>query len=253
MTTRLIRALTGAALCASLSSLTHADTIFGVYAGANLWTSSLSGDINSGGGSLIDTEDTLRLDDDTTSTVYIAVEHAIPLMPNVRIAFTDMKYAGDTLLSEDVTFEDTTFSAGDRINSDLDFSHNDVTLYYELLDNVVSLDAGINVRIFDGAVKLSSPTVENATISLDEAIPMLYAAVRADLPLSGLYAAAEGSFVSVGGNEMQDLTAKVGYTIAGGFGVEGGYRVLRLNLEDINDLDSDVSADGAYASATFHF
>ena len=31
------------------------------------------------------------------------------------------------------------------------------------------------------------------------------------------------------------------------------YRVLRLKLEDINDLDSDLEADGAYAAATFHF
>lgn len=253
MTTRLIRTMTGAALCAALAPIAHADTLFGVYAGANAWESSISGDFNSVGEAAIDTEDTLNLDDDTPTTVYVAVEHFIPLIPNVRLAFTDMSYSGDaTVGAEGITFDGETFAAGSAVSSELDFSHNDVTLYYELLDNVVSLDAGVNIRVFDGEVSLASAG-QDTSVALDEAVPMLYAAARADLPLTGLYVAAEGSFLSLGGNDMQDLTAKVGYTIAGGFGVEGGYRILRLKLEDINDLDSDVEADGAYAAATFHF
>lgn len=253
MTTRLIRALTGAALCVSLAPMAHADTIFGIYAGASAWSSSISGELASGGESVIDTDNTLNIDDDTPSTVYVAVEHAVPLLPNVRFAFTDMSYSGNTTLASGITFDDVNFAAGSSLSSDLDFSHNDITLYYELLDNVVSVDAGINVRIFDGAISLESPNSVNATIQLDEAVPMLYGALRADLPFSGLYVSAEGNFFSIDGNDMQDLTAKVGYTIAGGFGVEGGYRVLRLNLEDINNLDSELDVDGAYASATFHF
>ncbi len=253
MTTILKRTLIATALCASLTSLAHADTVFGVYAGANAWAGSISGDFNSGGGSSIDTEDTLNLDDDTPTTLYVAVEHPIPLMPNVRFAFTDMTYSGSTTLAEDVTFSGATFATGEQIDSDLDFSHNDITLYYELLDNVVSLDAGVNIRVFDGEVKLSSADTGIATVEIDEAVPMLYAAARADLPLTGLYVAAEGNMFSIGGNDIQDLTAKVGYTLIGGLGVEGGYRVLRLNLDDINSLDSEVHVDGAYASATFHF
>lgn len=253
MTRTLIRTLTGVALCASLAPMASADTLFGVYAGANAWDSSISGDFNSGAGPVIDTESTLNLDDDTPSTLYVAVEHAIPLIPNVRFAFTDMKYSGESTLASGINFNDVDFGAGEVVSSELDFSHNDITLYYELLDNVVSLDAGINVRIFNGSVALQSPLTREASIELDDAVPMLYGAVRADLPLTGLYVSAEGYLVQVSGNEMQDLTAKVGYEIAGGFGVEGGYRVLRLNLEDINDLDSDISIDGAYAAATFHF
>lgn len=253
MTTRLIRTLTGAALCVSLASTAHADTIFGFYAGASAWSSSISGEFGTGDASVIDTEDTLNLDDDTPSTVYVAVEHAVPLLPNVRFAFTDMSYSGSTTLASGITFDDVNFTAGSALSSELDFSHNDVTLYYELLDNVVSLDAGVNVRIFDGAITLQAPGSALASIQIDEAVPMLYGALRADLPLTGLYVSAEGNFLSIGDNDMQDLTAKVGYTIAGGFGVEGGYRVLRLNLEDINSLDSELDVDGAYASATFHF
>lgn len=253
MTTRLIRTLTGAALCVSFAPLANADTFFGVYAGASAWSSSISGDFASDEGSVIDTEDTLNLDDDTPSTLYVAVEHGVPLIPNVRFAFTDMSYSGNATLSQSITFDDVTFGAGAQVSSDLDFSHNDITLYYELLDNVVSVDAGINVRVFDGSIALKATGTPNASIEIDEAVPMLYGALRADLPLTGLYVSAEGNFLKIDNNDMQDLTAKVGYTIAGGFGVEGGYRVLRLNLEDVNNLNSEVDIDGAYAAATFHF
>lgn len=252
MTTTMFRTLTGLTLCATLAPLAHADTIFGIYAGADVWSSSVSGDFNSRGESVIDTEASLNLDSDTPTSVYVAIEHPIPLIPNVSFRFTDMKYSGNSTLTENISFVDAEFTAGQQVSSTLDFSHNDITLYYELLDNVVSLDAGVNIRVFDGSAVLAADGIQGG-LQIDEAIPMLYAAARADLPLTGLYVSAEGSFVQVSGNKMQDVKAKIGYTIVGGLGVEGGYRVLRLNLEDVNDLDSDITIDGAYAAGTFHF
>lgn len=255
MTRNQLRTLTGAILCATLAPLAQADTIFGVYVGANQWANDVSGHINTNGAgdSDIDAKDGLNLDADKGDTVYIAVEHPIPLIPNVRFAFTNLRFTGDETLNKEITFNGTTYAAATNIESEIDISHNDVTLYYELLDNVVSLDVGVNVRIFDGSVALSSAGTGRESISLDQAVPMLYASARADLPLTGLYVGGDAYFLSIGSNEMSDLTAKVGYTITHGFGVEGGYRVLRLKLDDVNNLNSDVKIDGAYASATFHF
>lgn len=252
MTRTMSKALAGVALCTGLSSLAQADMVFGVYAGAYAWSSSLDGDFNSDDNTDIDTQDTLALDDDTASSFYVAVEHGVPLIPNVKLRRTELEFTEQAILTSSVVFDGKTFGATSTIDSTIDLSHTDATLYYEILDNVVSADFGLTARVFDGKAKLST-SGQNASIDLNTTIPMAYVAVQVDLPLTGLYVGAEGNFISISGNKLQDASAKIGYTIAGGLGVEAGYRVLRLTLDDVSDLNSDISADGAYAAATFHF
>ena len=242
--------LAGIAICAALSPTALADTVLGIYAGAATWQSSLSGDFNSEDQSDIDTEDQLGLDDEDANTFYVALEHPIPLVPNVKLRRTELDYSERTALVAPVTFEGQTFSG--TTESTIDLSHTDGTLYYELLDNVVSLDVGLTARVFDGKVELADADSKES-IDLDATLPMLYGAVLAKLPLTGLYAGVEANYISVGEGSLYDATAKIGYESSIGLGVEGGYRVINLSLEDVDDLESDLTSDGAYAAVTYHF
>lgn len=94
---------------------------------------------------------------------------------------------------------------------------------------------------------------DKASVDLDFVAPLLYGKVRFDLPLTGLYVSADGNWIGAGGANLYDLWARAGYTFAFGLGIEAGLRKTELELDDIDDLDAEVTLDGQYIAVTFHF
>jgi len=239
-----------------LSSLCHADTLLGIYVGGGNISYDLSGDFTDleSGGSAIDFEDDLGLSGESGNYFYVALEHGIPILPNVRFAHSEIEENAIAVLSEEIEFDGTQFPTGATVRSELDFTHNDFTFYYEILDNWVNLDLGLTARQFDGELSASSPLVsETASEELDFVVPLIYGSAQFDLPLTGLYVGVQGNWIGVGGAQLYDLWGKVGYTFSFGLGLEAGMRKLALELDDVEDLDADVSLDGTYLAATFHF
>lgn len=244
------------AACVSLlaTPAAMADTIFGLYAGGGSISYDLSGEIRDleNSGTEIDTEKDLGLSGESGNYFYVAVEHFVPLLPNIKLSRSDISESSTSTLERSIVFDSQTFSFNEQVESKFDLSHTDATLYYELLDNWVTLDLGLTVRMFDGELSVRSST-DYAQEDLDFAAPLLYGKVKVDLPLTGLYVSAEGNAISVGGVEFIDLLAKVGYRFGFGLGVEVGLREIDFTLDDVEDLEADLSLSGTYAAATFHF
>src|SRR5690606_18764663 len=113
-------------------------------------------------------------------------EHPVPYLPNIRLGQTNLTHDGFGVLhflGTDYAFRGT-----------IDLSHTDVTGYYEVLDNIVSLDLGLTARIFDGEIKTDFIA---STIPLDSVYALLYANVQVDIPATGL---ALGAIMNVGDN-----------------------------------------------------
>ncbi|GLS27533.1 TIGR04219 family outer membrane beta-barrel protein [Marinibactrum halimedae] len=242
-------ALAGA-LC-SLSWVSQADTILGIYAGVGAWNSDYSGNT---GVQSIEVED-LGLDDETNNFFYVALEHPVPLLPNVRLQYTDLTIDADTVLTQTFQLDDVTFSVDENVATSLDFTHADATLYYEILDNWVSLDVGVTFRAFTGEAEVTGDTAGTETIDLDAVIPMAYGKAQFDLPFSGFYVGADANLISYSGHSLNDFTAKIGYAYESVLdaGVEIGYRRMALELDDLDDLNADLTMDGPYAAFTLHF
>lgn len=243
------KTLAGLVLGALLTPASHADTVFGLYAGAARWNANVSGDFRSEDSVDIDTG-LLGLDDTDSNVLQIAIEHGIPFMPNVRLRHTDLAWSETSNPGVPVDFEGSTFN-GD-ITTDVDFSHLDGTMYYEVLDNVVSLDLGITARVFDGEIRLRDASGDEA-LDLDAGVPLLYGNIQFDLPLTGLYVGAETNVFTLSGNTLQDSLVRVGYEGSLGFGAEAGYRRLTLDLDDLQGVYSSLESKGAYLAGTFHF
>ncbi len=229
-----------------LTSYNASADALGVYAGAQVWNMASEG----GHGS---TNDHLQYDysDDVQNSFYIAFEHPIPFLPNVRVAHNEVKTdAGDVIQQND--FND--FIEG---RSDIDFTFVDYTLYYEILDNdLVSIDLGATVKDFEGDL-LSDGDIGFLDESVDEIIPMLYANVSVGLPLTGLSFVAQGNFLSVDDSTFTDYQVGVAYALIDNLLIDvtlsAGYRVIDLELDDVDDVDADIDFDGAYAGVEFHF
>jgi outer membrane protein len=220
----------------------NADTILGVYVSASSWSPDISGDI-SDVGSDINIEDQLGITDDTSSLFSFALEHPIPVLPNIKIQKTSLDTTSSSILNTDITFGTETFVSGTSINSLIDLSHTDYILYYELLDNWVSLDLGITVMNFGGDINIQS-SAQSSAVDLDDYIPAGYAKVSFELPLTGMYAGAEGSMLSIGDNSISDYEVFLGWESDFGLGVEAGYHSFGVDWDDIYDSSGDINFDG---------
>ena len=251
--------LLGLTLLASLSPLALSDTVLGLYVGIGKWQPDVEGNASEAGtGTSLDISDTFGSLDDDSDFLYVALEHPVPVIPNILLQQTDVAVRDTGTLTANVVFDGDTFTASTAVNTNIDFSHTDATLYYELLDNWVSLDFGLTLRQFDGELRLTEVATPSntATQELDGVLPMLYFKGRFDLPLSGLYVSGAVNYLTYDGHTLSDFNAAVGYQSDGwvmDLGIEFGVRTFNFELDDLDDLDADIELSGTYAALTLHF
>jgi outer membrane protein len=223
----------------------------GLNIGASHWAPGISGSFNSGNDSSIDIVDDLGLDNNSSSSMVLILEHPIPLLPNIKYQGFNLDSSGTKTIDSDLNFNNQTFSTGNQVRSTFDVSHEDIVLYYELLDNWVNLDFGVDLKKFDGEVELSGITTTR--IDVNTVIPLLYVSARFDLPFTGFYVGADFNSLSIGDNTVEDSTIKLGYESGSGLGVEGGLKTFSLELDDVDNLDTNLKYDGLYLNGYFHF
>jgi outer membrane protein len=235
-----------------LSTSAMADTIAGLYIGGSIWSNEATGTFGEQG-NLVD----FNLKDKEQGSFYIALEHPLPLVPNLLIASTTLDTDGSTTLTESFEFEDTTFDIETPVDTTFDISYIDYTLYYEIFDNgLFSFDLGLTVRDFDGDITVKSD-IENASLAVTEMIPMLYASAIVALPGTGLDLFANGNLLSIDSHTLYDYQMGISYELIDNLAIDvnltAGYRAVKLQLEDIDDLYTDIEFKGVFAGVVVHF
>lgn len=236
--------------------LSSADTILGLYAGVGQWQASFSGDIGEKGNTT--TLNDLGHDKEPATQFWANFEHPIPLIPNIRVMSTQINSQATTTQSQDFRLGGVAIEVSDEIYTEMDLTHVDGTLYYEVLDNWVSLDVGITARLFSGYMEARSTTTgqEIAKGELDGVLPMLYLNARFDLPFTGWHLGAQSNAISYSGNGVTEMTGLIGYEmdfVALDVGLNVGYRTMSLKVEDLDDLYADAEVSGAFAELQVHF
>ncbi|WP_341502037.1 TIGR04219 family outer membrane beta-barrel protein [Gallaecimonas sp. GXIMD4217] len=242
-----------AALAGAMALPAAADTL-GIYAGVGQWQSDFSGDVTT---EQVQLDNELGLKDSDVTQGYIHFEHPVPAIPNVRLAYADISESGTGTVSREFEYGGNIYQADTQVSSSFDLTMTDVTLYYELWDMGGDLDLGITARNLDGDLAIDSE-FDSGREDIDGWIPMLYAAVRFDLPLTGLYIGGQANGISYSGNSLIDYKVALGYEfdlVAIDLGLELGYRSLELELDedDVGDFESDIQLDGAFLNLVMHF
>lgn len=232
----------------------QADTIFGVYAGVGQWKSELSGDVG-----ITDTDfSTLGFEEENNNMFYIALEHPVPVLPNIMLKRTDLSTNGSATLQSNVQFDNVIFPAGTTLVTDIDMTHTDATFYYEILDNWLNLDLGLTARSFEGELLASNDDVVplSETVELDAVIPLVYVKGQIDLPFTGFSIKGDVNAIAYSGDSISDISAAVAWHsnfLVVDLGVELGYRRMNLEIDDLGDLQTDLTLDGPYLSINAHF
>ena len=225
-------------------SAAHADVI-GVHGGIGFWAYDFSGDAISD----ISLENDFNITSDNGGHAYLALEHPIPFLPNVKVAYTSMSDSSTNALTTGFAFKGVPFLLGQTVNTEIDLTHTDFTLYYEIVDLGFDLDLGITGRLMRGEV-----SVDAIKEGVKVVLPMAYASARFGLPFSGLYI---GGLVNAG-SDIVDYQLKVGWEtenfIFPEFGVEVGYRSFSVDSGEKDfDVNMDVDTDGVFLNLTAHF
>lgn len=251
---------TAIALAACLGAgQASADTIYGVYAGVHSWDMGAEGDF----GSVIngvESTATFNFEDDSQTSMYLAIEHPIPLLPNIKVVRNQLETSGSGTVVGTFEFGGIDFTTTAGLQTDVDLSNTDYILYYEILDNdLVTVDIGINAKHIDGSLNVVSDEdpPQSANETFDGFVPMLYGNVEIGLPFTGLGVFAEGSFLSVGDHSLHDYELGIGYTfidnLAVDLTVQLGYRSVKLELNDIDDISTNLEFDGMFIGLEAHF
>ncbi len=235
--------------------LASADTLFGLFAGASMWKPELKGTFGQSSDAFDSSGDFDGGDSDTRS-LYVALEHFIPLVPNLMIRTTPVGWTGNSDEASGTLGGLITLSG--EVSAEMDVDMQDATFYYELLDNWVSLDVGLTARRLDGFLVATETTTQNTDrVELSSTIPMIYGHARFDLPFSGLAAGVRANGIGFKDSTLVDMEAylhlEVDLLPAVDFGIQGGLRRLSLDIQDLDDWSSDASLDGAYVGLTAHF
>lgn len=247
--------LIAASLATIMSATAQADTLLGLYIGGHVWANTASGSFGEGR----DEQSAFDFDDEYQGSYYVAFEHPIPLIPNVKIASTTLDTIGGTTINSNFTFNGVTYSNNTELDTTLEASYIDYTLYYELFDNdLLTFDFGLTARDIDTFIKVVEPsTQQDSDLSANGYIPMLYLSTIVGLPLTGFNFFAEGNFVSYDSQTVYDVQAGVSYELIDNLAVDVdltlGYRVVKLELNDLDDFYSDLTFDGAFAGVIVHF
>ena len=246
--------LLSAACLIALTPMTQADTVLGLYAGVGQWNADYTGEAGTRAVSL----DELNIGDESNNYYYLAIEHPVPLLPNIKLQRTAVTSEETATLNTTFTLDNETFTVGEDVTTDLDLTHIDTVFYYEILDNWVNLDLGLTLRSFDGEATVTASDGDFETVDLDELIPLGYVKAQFDLPFTGWSIAADANAIAFDGDSFTDITAKIAYAAdimpLLDIGLEVGYRRMALELDrGNNDLNADVTIEGPFAAVTVHF
>ncbi len=238
-----------------IPALSAADTL-GVRVGANYWHYDIGGTARyktSDSDNDVDVNKDLGYGNGNLGYYYVRFEQPIPLLPNVKISKTDINKNADGRLTNTVVYGDITYQANEQVSSKVELDQTDITLYYSLLDNVIDVDLGLNAKHFDSKARITGASSGTQTADVSGWVPMAYAGIGANLPLTGLSISADGAYVRYKSSSFYDFTVRATYTSPWFVGADVGYRRIKLNLDDFDDSFAEVEFDGPYAGLYLNF
>lgn len=229
------------------------------------WDQSYKGTVNTSllEGEQVDVQSDLGFDGENDAQFYLILEHPLGVVPHVKIQHTELESIARAFLDEPITYDNITFVPGQNVVSSMDFSHDDLTLYWMPKKGAFRIGVGLGIRIIDGSFAIrSEDTPQRSVERFDEAIPLPYLHARYAHKRSGLSLGIDAYGASYSGDSFLDADIKLALRLGMGFGAELGYRLIELDIEDLDvedfggnpeELDVDLSAKGLYFGISYNF
>jgi len=249
----------------------------GLYLGTEIWQSAASGSFGEEN-TLID----FNLKKEQQINFFIDVKHPLSFLPHARISKTTVDTSGQTTFTQNFSFIDKTFPTGNDIEASFNVNYVDYTLYYEIFNNeIFSFELGLTARDLNGDVAFTgiiegtdtcndpnpapgSPCTDESetripigNVKTDDTTPKLYVASHISLPLPHFSAFAQANVLSIKDHTLSDYQIGFNYELMEimmmDVNLTLGYRVVNIELKNLNSLSTDLEFKGAFVGMVAHF
>lgn len=203
--------------------------------------------------------DKKTLRDTSNAFYFVALEHPVPVVPNIRLAYTALNHKGKGSWQVDSICNPCAIKGG------VDLSHVDISPYYKVVNNRwLSLDLGLTARIFVGDLSGEGTSGAATGVKFKSAIDSTYGLIFAELQFhvsdTGL---SFGSLLNAGGSNKEkatDIDTYLVYASPIGVGFKAGYRYLDIDLASDAKfmggkvkLQTDMQVTGPYLGLYLRF
>jgi outer membrane protein len=207
-------------------------------------------------GTELDAEDDLGMSNES----YPSVEAFFGVgSHHVRVKYTQADYSGENTIQRNITYNGQAYASGTFVESELNFTMIDVEYQYDLID-LENILAGFSVGLVGKVKYIDGETRLRATgAGLDEQetfsapIPMVGASLHVGLLADILEARAKVAGMAYSDSTFYEGMAEVTLTPFPFLDIHGGYRYMKLDLDDFSDVYADVEFKGPYAGITVGF
>jgi hypothetical protein len=180
---------------------------------------------------------------------------------HISAMYTQFHYSGTKTIKEPITFAGQTYSANSRVESDLKTKMLDIEYQYDLL-NLENILAGFSIgvigkiRYIDGDAELKSPTLgsqydQKETFQVP--VPMVGVGAHIGLIANLLEARLKATGMGYSNSVFIDAMADISVTPFPFLDIHGGYRYMKLKLDDVSDVYADMQFSGPYVAITVGF
>jgi len=213
----------------------QAATLVGFKVGGDYWQADTSGTIGGNG----QPQQDYNYSSSSQGSIWMAVEHPIPLVPNIKIRENFLDASGRAAVGNAT------------VTNKVDLSNTDFVLYYELLDNdLVALDLGAAYKLMHGSFRGTSSEKD-----LNSGIVMMYADAQVGISGIGLYGFAD---IMIGLNESKvyDYTLGLGWQLEGvalDYQVRAGFREFNFDVNDFDGVTANTQFSGFFAGVELVF
>ncbi len=172
----------------------------------------------------------------------------------IRYAFVPMKWSGSTTISQTFNFNGQSFSAGDRISSEMRAYYHRLGYEYDFIDTLGNrLGTIVELKYFDVEATVNDSTTGiKKSKSIGLPVPTIGIAGRVSLPIMFSFGG-EVTGISLGSTAyVLDGEASVDYKPVPFVSVTGGYRALILHLDHSNSR-ANVTVKGPFVGLKAEF
>jgi len=229
---------------------------FEVGARGAYWFPKLSGNAqtNATGDTRFDFKDTLGVGDEN-----IPFGEGFLRLGNttIRVGYAQISFDGNKTLTDNVTFNGTTYIGSENVISSLDMKMLDGEVQYDFLHPDVGV-AGFNlglllkVKYVDGKVELRSASKGTTFKDFKAPIPMVGAAAGIGFLKDMLRVDARAAGIAYSGNHLYDADAYASFAPLPFVKIQGGYRYIDLKIDKDETLAS-FKLSGPYLGAQLSF
>lgn len=188
--------------------------------------------------------------------VWAQIEHSIPVVPNIKVRYTDLDRDSSSLINGSIKIDDVIFTDQDLVHTDLKLSHFDIITYYNLISSSdFKLGLGLDFKIGDFKLSAWDDYVSESE-SYNGVIPLPYASLNWKLPLN-LSIRGDCAGLKLKDYTFYDAEAALSWeafsTTAIGASIEAGYRKIYASADDVKDLNVHIKSDGFFAGVVLTY